>query len=140
MRRIGTKLLARLPTLQPDERIIWEHGCNWNKNGIVSKAGFLFITNRGRLIWRSARHDFPRNEWIRLAVDIQSVEVEKGNISRKASAPFAAGLRTVCEIKFTNGDVESIFPSSISFVLAEVADIAKADPRDTLGSDAGRTE
>ena len=134
VRRIGRKLLARPPALHPEEEVVWEHGCTWNKNGVVGKAGFLFITNQGRLIWRSGRHDAPRNEWIHRVADIQSVRIEKGNLARKASAPFAAGLRTLCVIEFTNGDVESVFPSSISQVLTKAMDLVRGAPDGRLNA------
>ena len=116
--KIGFALLGRPPTMRVGEECAWLHGANWNKNGSLSKPGFLFITSKGRIIWRSARHDFPRDEWSCLAADIESVEIVAGSTAAKAAAPFAAKLRTLCVISLTDGDTREVFPASVQEAVA----------------------
>jgi hypothetical protein len=119
VRRMGRLLFARTPSLDVDEQIEWFHGANWNKNGSISKSGFLYITDRGRLIWRSARHDFPYDEWSCQVSQIESVVVVPGNLFRKASSPFAAKLRTLCVLNLQGGVQREVFPALVKSAIEE---------------------
>ena len=96
------------------ERIVWTKWCNWvAKDGNWTKAGCLFITDHGTVIWKSALWDVPWTTWTARPDDILSIEAVPGNPKRKAQKPFGANLRMTCNLVLKDGTNRIIFPAEL---------------------------
>jgi hypothetical protein len=123
-KRILYALFFPEPSLANGEIVFWTKICGWVKGGRLTKGGRLLLTNQGGIYWKAARYEIPKYEWHTTISELASVDLIRGNVVRKAQAPFAAGIRTTAALNTKDGVTRILVPSEAGRILLRALALA----------------